>query len=320
MAAPRVFISSTYYDLKQVRYNIDDFIKSLGYEAVMHERSKVAYTQSQPLETDCYHEILSCEIVICIIGNHFGSQSVENNLSITMNELKEAIKHKKKIYIFISKDVFVENRTYQQNRDSNFKSAYVDNLKIHEFIADLQATEKNYVINPFETTDEIIDTLKAQFAGLFQNLLARESTMTESKTTYDLQETADLIRAEIEDFTKCKDEFFSRFNSTLLTTNRIIYRIKQHLGLKNSTFFANNIDALDEIMTAFGFSIGESELLEDTRCYTKIEDNILKILTLKEDLFNDDFTLKDIRLSSEIDKNVIYSEEEYRTIDDDLPF
>ena len=97
MAAPRVFISSTYYDLKQVRNNIGDFIKDLGYEPVMHERSGVAYTQNDPLEFDCYHELASCDIVICIIGNHFGSKSSENELSITMNELKTAIKNKKKI-------------------------------------------------------------------------------------------------------------------------------------------------------------------------------------------------------------------------------
>lgn len=322
MAAPRVFISSTYYDLKQVRNNIGDFIKSLGYEPVMHERSKVAYTQSQPLETDCYHEILGCEIVICIIGNHFGSQSIENDLSITMNELKEAIKNKKKIYIFIAKDVFVENRTYQQNKDNNFKSAYVDNLKIHEFIADLQTSVKNHVITAFETTDDIIDTLKSQFAGLFQNLLARESTMTEAKTTYDLQEAADLIKAGIEDFSRCKDEFFSKFNSSIFMTNRVVYRIKQHLGLKKSAFFANNLDALDEIMGVFGFSIGESDNLEDIRCYYKEEGDILKTLILKIDLFNDNLTIKDIRLLSEIDNSVIYYEEEIETnIDNgDIPF
>lgn len=322
MAAPRVFISSTYYDLKQVRNNIGDFIKSLGYEAVMHERSKVAYTQSQPLEADCYHEILGCEIVICIIGNHFGSQSIENELSITMNELKEAIKNKKKIYIFIAKDVFVENRTYQQNKDNNFKSAYVDNLKIHEFIADLQASVKNHVITAFETTDDIIDTLKSQFAGLFQNLLARESTMTEAKTTYDLQEAADLIKAGIEDFSRCKDEFFSKFNSSFFMTNRVIYRIKQHLGLKNSAFFASSLEALDEIMDAFGFSIGESEVLDDIRFYYKEEGDILKTLTLKENLFNDDLTLKDIRLLSEIDNSVIYNEEVIASDinDGDIPF
>lgn len=52
MAVPRVFLSSTFFDLKQVRNNIGDFIKGLGYEPVMHEKSSVAYTHTTPFEND----------------------------------------------------------------------------------------------------------------------------------------------------------------------------------------------------------------------------------------------------------------------------
>lgn len=74
MAAPRVFISSTYYDLKHVRNDIGDFIRSLGYTPVMHDRGGVAYTQTDTIENSCYSELTTCDIVICIIGNHFGTQ------------------------------------------------------------------------------------------------------------------------------------------------------------------------------------------------------------------------------------------------------
>lgn len=33
MAKPRVFISSTFYDLRQIRSDLDNFIDTLGYEA-----------------------------------------------------------------------------------------------------------------------------------------------------------------------------------------------------------------------------------------------------------------------------------------------
>ena len=57
MAVPKIFISSTYYDLRQERSAIADFIKSLGYDPVMHERAGVTYTQNETLEKDCYNEI-----------------------------------------------------------------------------------------------------------------------------------------------------------------------------------------------------------------------------------------------------------------------
>ena len=109
MAAPRVFISSTYYDLKHVRNDIGDFIRSLGYTPVMHDRGGVAYTQTDTIENSCYSELTTCDIVICIIGNHFGTQASTGDFSITMEELRTAIKNKKKIYIFIAKDVYIEN-------------------------------------------------------------------------------------------------------------------------------------------------------------------------------------------------------------------
>lgn len=43
MAKPRVFISSTYYDLKNVRADLDRFIKEQGYEPVLNEHGNIPY-------------------------------------------------------------------------------------------------------------------------------------------------------------------------------------------------------------------------------------------------------------------------------------
>lgn len=37
MAVPRVFVSSTWYDLKYIRENLKYFIRGLGYEPVLAE-------------------------------------------------------------------------------------------------------------------------------------------------------------------------------------------------------------------------------------------------------------------------------------------
>jgi hypothetical protein len=270
MAVPRVFLSSTFFDLKQVRNNIGDFIRGLGYEPVMHEKSSVAYTHTTPLENDCYRELTSCEIVVCIIGNHFGSQSSGNDLSITMNEVKISIKLKKIVYIFISNDVYTENRTYLLNKDTGtFKSAYTDDMRIHEFIAELSSV-KNHVILPFETTSQIVDTLKSQFAGLFQNFLQREASVTEAKTAYDLQQSADRMKEAIRDFEQQKDEFFLKFDSSILISNQVVAAIASLLGMKNSSVFVRDIEALDEFMQIMGFTVEEVDnSSEDARKYLK---------------------------------------------------
>ena len=321
MAVPRVFVSSTYYDLKQVRYNIGDYIKSLGYEPVMHERAGVAYTQTAPLENDCYHELASCDIIVCIIGNHFGSQSTDNDLSITMREIQTAVKSKKKVYIFIAKDVFIENRTYEKNKESGiFKSAYTDDIRIHEFIFELKNNTKNNVIESFDTTDDIIATLKLQFAGLFQNLLAKDASTTDAKTAYDLQESADMMKSIIQDFDSLKTDFFSKFDSTLLYTNRTVFKIKQHPGIEKSAFFYHNIYVLDDFMGVLGFlSVDVDDLFEDERKYIRDFEGKMSTIVIKSFLVNSDKSFINSFKKEDYDKGIIYRED---TIvkDDDLPF
>lgn len=310
MAVPRVFISSTFYDLKQVRFNIGDFIKNLGYEAVMHERSGVAYTQNEPLEQDCYHELASCDIVVCVIGNHFGSRSAGNELSITMNEIQTAIKNRKKVYIFIAKDVYIENRTYEYNKENgSFKSAYTDNLKIHEFISELKNNNR-VLIESFDTTDEIINTLKMQFAGLFQNLLAHDASKSESAVVMDLSETASEIKDSVHELREEQEAFFKKFESTVFGRNYTLRAIETFLGLDKASIFARNVDALDELMEAFGYNrVSVDNKQEDIRKYTKggnfLDDTY--VIVLKKVLVNEDGTFKDIRQNSTIKENLICS-------------
>lgn len=325
MAVPRVFISSTYYDLKQARNNIGDFVKGLGYEPVMHERSGVAYTQTEPLEIDCYHELASCDIVVCIIGNHFGSKSSVNDFSITMNEINTAIKNKKKVYIFIANDVFIENRTYEQNKDTGtFKSAYTDDIKIHEYISELKNNNKIHMIESFETTEQIIRTLKLQFAGLFQNLLAREASMTEAKTAYDLQETADGIKNLVDQFDKQKEDFFAHFDSTILANNLTLTTLKKYLGIKKATFYATDYDGLSEILKMSGYNEELGEEDDELYRYIKVEHHqrskTIKTISLNNDLFDDELNLLKLRKKADVDASLIYTEVEEDTSDDDLPF
>lgn len=316
MAVPRIFLSSTFYDLRQVRNNIGDFIKSLGYEPVMHERSGVAYTQNKSLEDDCYREIFSCDIVVCVIGNHIGTKADKNDLSITMNELNTAIKNKKKIYIFVAKDVFIENRTYEQNKDNlGFKSAYTDDIKIHEFISELKNNTRNNPIESFETTDDIIKILKTQFAGVFQNLLAREASLTDSKTAYDLQESVQRVNDIISNFRDEKEEFFKKFDSSIFASNPTLTFIKSKLGMEKSAFFARNAEALDEFMSLLGFEI---DLIDDFGDYRKYVRSYPKreVLIMKDELFDESGRLKLIYKMKDLEKYLIWTEDN----DDDVPF
>ena len=68
MAKPRVFVSSTFYDLKHIRSSLDIFIESLGFEPILSEKGDIAYSPDHPLDESCYREVQTADIFVLIIG------------------------------------------------------------------------------------------------------------------------------------------------------------------------------------------------------------------------------------------------------------
>lgn len=73
MARPRVFVSSTHYDLKHLRSSIENFIEQLGYEPVLSEKDSIAYLPDAPLDESCYREARNSDIFVLIVGGRYGS-------------------------------------------------------------------------------------------------------------------------------------------------------------------------------------------------------------------------------------------------------
>lgn len=318
MANLRVFVSSTYYDLHHVRNDLYTFIKGMGYEPVMHDKGGIPYTQETTLEESCYTELQTCDIVICIIGNKYGTESMLGNYSITMEELKTAIKARKKVYTYIVKDVYIENQTYEKNKDSGlFKPAFADDIRIHEFISELKATIKNSPIQSFEAVADIITNLKSQFSGLFQHLLAQEASATESKTVYDLQATSDEIKNLIKDISRQNDEFVRKFESSVYATIPALTRIRQFLGMSDSTFYAPNRRGVVEFLIAVGFNerVDVNSFTMETIMERETASH-KETITLKEELFDSEGRIKAIK-NNELDQALIFLREE---LDDGLPF
>lgn len=69
MAIPRIFISSTFYDLKHVREGLRNYIESLGYEAVLFEEGDILYKPKEKLDKSAYKEIENTQLVVFTLSS-----------------------------------------------------------------------------------------------------------------------------------------------------------------------------------------------------------------------------------------------------------
>jgi len=187
MARPRVFVSSTYYDLKHIRSSLDLFIESLGYESVLSEKGDIAYTPDRPLDESCYREAENADLFVLIIGGRYGSEaSAESKKpskaffdrydSITKKEYESAVTRDIPIYILVEGGVYTEYQTFLRNKDNTaIRYAHVDSVNIFHLIEEILARPRNNPVRAFERFSEIEGWLRDQWAGLFRELLTKQS-------------------------------------------------------------------------------------------------------------------------------------------------
>jgi hypothetical protein len=254
MAKPRIFISSTYYDLRQIRADLDRFIKDLGYDSVRNEQGNIPYGKEERLEEYCYKEIEFCDILISIVGGKFGTSSAHDNSSISQMEIKTAINLNKPAYIFIEKNILAEYRTYLTNKDTKrVKYYYVDDSRIYEFIEFLDSLPKNNPIHPFETSEDITSFLKEQWAGLFQRFLQEQTRLIEINLIQGIQNTANTLNQLISFLTEEKKGKDVAIQDILLSNHPAMDRLKTLMGVKYRVYFLNRSE-LNEWLKARSYA------------------------------------------------------------------
>jgi hypothetical protein len=188
MAKPRVFVSSTYYDLRTVRDDLDRFIREIGYEPVRHERGHISYGREESPEAYAYREIDFCDIVVCVVGGRFGTTSSDGSSSITQKELKSAVERGKQVYIFVEDSVHYEHRHFQANKSVNgVRYSAVDDVKIHEFLEEVYALPKGNPVFSFSVSADITRVLREQWAGMFQRLLSESALKPQTALLEELK-------------------------------------------------------------------------------------------------------------------------------------
>ncbi|MGB9938704.1 DUF4062 domain-containing protein [Methanosarcina sp.] len=214
MVKPRVFVSSTYYDLKHIRNSLKNFIEDLGYEAVLFEDGDIPYDHLLSLDQSCYLEVTRCHMLVLIIGGCYGSlssESIEDNdnynpESITIKEYKTARDKNVPTFVFIEKNVSSEYQTYKANIGGNVNYVHVNNVKIFEFIDQIYSQKIGTQIHEFDKFEDISNWLRDQWAGLFAEYLKQRQDqkilLSISSKIDELSQVSEALRTYTESLMK----------------------------------------------------------------------------------------------------------------------
>ncbi len=213
---PKVFVSSTYYDLKYIRENIEKLLNDMGFESILFESGDVTFEHDKPMDTSCYKEVSNSNMLILIVGGRYGSKASSMSedeyvnkyekyyTSVTKKEFLTARERGIPIYVFIESNVLTEYETFKKNRDIYYQLeknnsakkmsfAYVDSVNVFEFINDLYLT--GLPIFRFNRYEDIEYQFRSQVSGLLYLYL--ESLVTK-KTDRKVSESVDSMRNLIE--------------------------------------------------------------------------------------------------------------------------
>lgn len=167
---PTIFVSSTCYDLSQIRKDIKDFIEDqLGFESKLSEYDSFPIDSNLKAVENCIQVVKNfADIFVLIVGGRYG-QITENEKSVTNLEYNCAKAKGIPIYIFVATNIINMIPIWRDNPSGNFHSI-VDTTKLFEFVETLRNVDKMWV-NKYDSAQEIISALREQIAYLFSDCL-----------------------------------------------------------------------------------------------------------------------------------------------------
>lgn len=167
---PTVFVSSTFYDLQQVREDICIFVKDhLGYNFLASEHSSFPINPNLNTIDNCRQRVeRDADLFVLVVGGRYGSIDKRSDKSVTNLEYVTARQKRIPVYAFIKNDILAQLPVWRLNNNANYEGI-VDAPDLFRFVDELVSSERNVWTWPFATARDIVGTLRTQFGYLMRN-------------------------------------------------------------------------------------------------------------------------------------------------------
>jgi hypothetical protein len=161
-------VSSTFYDLGQVRSDLMDFLQDeLGYSPLLSEFASFPVDPDADTIENCRRRVeQNADVLVLIIGGRYGSVDSRSGKSITNLEYLAARAKGIPILVFIDRRILAVLPVWRSNRDGDF-SDVVDSNQLFEFVEQVRSIDLVWA-HEFERAQDIVSALRFQFAHLMQ--------------------------------------------------------------------------------------------------------------------------------------------------------
>ncbi|MBW9331897.1 DUF4062 domain-containing protein [Herbaspirillum sp. RU 5E] len=208
MASPRVFISSTCYDLADERDGLAEFCESFGFDVTLSERGDIFFHPDLHTHVSCVRETSNCQLFILIIGGRFGGKYVADKAkSITNAEYAAAVEAGIPTFTFVKQDVLSDHNVWQRNKGlaaiqypSIEKQEFARD--IFEFIDQVRQAPVNNGFFGFRLGREIYDLLRKQWAGMMLDFLQNRTLSKQLSLTNVALSNLAVVSTKIEELVK----------------------------------------------------------------------------------------------------------------------
>lgn len=163
---PTVMVSSTFYDLRQLRTDLRQFIETeLGYRSLLSEYASFPVDPDLDTIENCRRRVeQDANILVLVIGGRYGSVDSSTSKSITNLEYLVAYNKGIPVYAFVEKRIQSLLPIWKKNKEADY-SGVVDDVRLFDFIEKVSSIDRVWTLG-FETAQEIITALRMQFAHL----------------------------------------------------------------------------------------------------------------------------------------------------------
>ena len=127
---PVVFVSSTCYDLKQIRADMKEFLEgNYGFEAMLSEFDSFPIDPCVGTFENCLSNVDQCaDVFVLIVGNRYG-YVLESGKSVTNLEYLHAKAKGIPMYVFVSKQIYNTLPIWRSNNSLVYNNAtYLEDL------------------------------------------------------------------------------------------------------------------------------------------------------------------------------------------------